>query len=190
MIRVLLKAGRRLLTEDSPVKRETDTSDTVSLLLDESHAALDREFDSIRALDRKAATLFGAASIVVSLMAVTAGLAVQPGGTQDVLVTHVKCAVALGAALYLGVLFCTVQAFRLRTYYLPLKTEREEILKDYLPLPPSEARKQLLANYIEQCGHNASVREQKAKWVQRSLYVTAVNTGYLTILLIFVLLVA
>jgi hypothetical protein len=189
MIRLLVKAGRRLVAEESSLHRGIDASDTVSLLLQESHAALDREFESIRALDRKAATLFEAASIVVSLMAVTASLVVQSGEAEHVLVTHVRCAIAFGALLYLGVLFCTVNAFRLRTYYLPLRTEREEILKDYLPLPVDEARKQLLANYIEQCTHNSNVREQKAKWVRRSLYVMAINTGYLAVLLIIVLLV-
>jgi len=189
MIRMLLGLGRRFLSQERPVSAADGGTDTVCLLLDEARAALDREFDSIRALDHKAATLFGAASVVVSLMALTAGTVVQSAPTQRLFATHLRCALALGAVLYLAVLFCTVQAFRLRTYYLPLKTEREEILKAYLPLEPDQARKQLLANYIEYSGHNASVREQKARWVQSSLYITAINTGYLTVLLIVVLLV-
>ena len=189
MIGMLLGLGRRLLSQERPASATDSGADTVCLLLDEARIALDREFDSIRALDRKAATLFSAASIVVSLVALTASSVVQSGATEGLLATHLRCAIALGVALYLPVLFCTVQAFQLRTYYLPLKTEREEILSAYLPLEPGQARKQLLANYIEYSGYNANVREQKAKWVKRSVYTTAVDTGYLTLLLIAVLLV-
>lgn len=56
-----------------------------------------------------------------------------------------------------------------------MKMDREHIRTTYLSLTKPETQDQLLANYIECSQINWSIADDKAKWVDRALYLVGID---------------
>jgi hypothetical protein len=161
---------------------------TVEVILRELERGMDKQFDTIDGLDSKAGQLFGVASLATALM--TAFLGAMPGAMVATLGENGSaplpwwCPVgvfAVAIALYVATVFSLVRAYRVEAYHLPMKVDREHITATYLPLTETDAREQLLANYIEQMRTNWAIVETKAWWVKTSLYLLGADIVYLVI---------
>ena len=171
-------------TDKGSPEKEQARRQTVEVLLTELKGALDKEFQAIEALDRKAGIILGSASLVVALMTAAYGAFLQRAVEPNIVSACLQAGLAIGALVYIRVMYCTVRAFRVTTYYLPLKLDAEHIQKSYLGLNKAELGEQLLAQYIEHSGGNLMIIDKKGAWVQQSLYLLAGDTAYLTLLVI------
>ena len=167
------------ITEKEEMRRET-----IEVLLAELKEGLDKQFGAIDGLDRKAGIILGSASLVIALMTVAHGAFFQKALEPNCASTWMQVGLVIGGLVYVGIIYCVVRAFRVTTYYLPVRLDREEIHNGYLGLTRAEVREQLLANYIEYSGVNLMIIDKKAKWVQISLYLLGADIVYLTMLLL------
>jgi hypothetical protein len=157
-------------------------------MLRELERGMDKQFATIDGLDSKAGQLFGVASLATALM--TAFLGAIPDAMTATITENGSaplpwwCSVggfAVAIALYVATVFCLVRAYRVESYHLPVKVDREHITVTYLPLTETQVREQLLANYIEQMRTNWAIAETKAWWVKLSLYLLGADIVYLVI---------
>jgi len=165
-------------------EREEARRETVEVLLTELKGALDKEFQAIEALDRKAGIMLGSASLVVALMTVAYGAFLQRTLEPSIASVCLQAGLVAGAAVYVRLIYCTARAFGVTTYYLPLKLDVDEIQNWYLRLNKAEVREQLLAQYIEYSARNSMIIDKKAPWLQKTLWLLAADTAYLTVLVI------
>lgn len=166
-------------TDKEEVRRET-----VEVMLGELKGALDKEFQAIDALDRKGGIIFGSASLVVALMTIAHAAFFQKALEPSCASICLQVGFVIGGLVYVGIICCMIRAFKVTTYYLPVKLDAEEIQKGYLGLDKAAAREQLLANYIEYSGINSTIIDKKARWVEISLRLLGADVAYLTILVI------
>jgi hypothetical protein len=164
--------------------KEELRAETVEVLLAQLQDTLDKQFHAIDGLDQKAGISLGSASLVVALIGLLASALLQKTPESNGGCAYMQWAFVIGAALYIGVILCVVRAFSVETYYLPVQLDADVIRKGYLGHSSAEVREQLVADYIEHCSTNAAVIAEKAKWIQSSLYLLAVDTAYLTIVVI------
>ena len=165
-------------------EKEEARGETVEVLLAQLKDTLDKQFHAVDGLDQKAGMVLGSGSLVVALIAVLASGLLQGLIRANTVSPYLQLGFVIGAVLYIGIIYCVVRAFRVTTYYLPLQLDPQEIRKGYLGLSKAQVREQLLANYIEYCSANSTILEEKARWVQISLYVLAADTAYLTTVVI------
>lgn len=170
--------------DKAPPEKQYARPETVDLLLGEFRHTLEEQFDAVEGLDRKAGVILSSASLVVALMTLAYGAFLQRALGPSSASACLRAGLVMGAIVYVRLMYCTVRAFRVATYYLPLKVDSQEIHNAYLALKKPEAAEQLLANYIEYCGINSAIIRDKAVWVQNSLCLLAADTAYLSILVI------
>ena len=171
-------------TDKGPPEKEQARRETVEVMLTELKRALDKEFQAIEALDRKAGIILGSASLVVALMTVSYGPFLQRALEPSIASVCLHAGLVAGAVVYIRLIYCTVRAFGVTTYYLPVKLDVDEIENGYLRLNKAEVQEQLLAQYIEYSAVNSMIIDKKAPWLQKSLWLLAADTAYLTVLVI------
>lgn len=164
---ILLAARRRT---------QNGRNQTIQVLLSEAENSLDRQLATIDGLDLKVGQLFQVVTVATTLLTFAMGLFLR----NENHAYSPPCWLVLGAfaiALlpYAATWVCVIRAFQLRVYYLPLRMDREHIRTDYLSLTDSQAKDQLLANYIESSQPNWAIVAGKARWVQRALYLAGID---------------
>jgi hypothetical protein len=176
--------GQSSVNTKSHAEKEEARRETVEVLLTELKGTLDKEFQAIEALDRKGGIILGSASLVVALMTVAYGAFLETALEPSTASLCLQAGLIAAAAVYARLMYCTVRAFGVTSYYLPLKLDVDEIQNGYLGLNKAEVREQLLANYIEYSALNSMIIDKKAPWLQSALWLLAADTAYLIVLLI------
>lgn len=172
------------MLQDRDAESRKAREETVEVLLAELERAMDKQFEAIDALDSKAGIIFGAASLVAALMTVAQGSFFQRAQMANAIPPcYVLVGFGLAILLYIGIIYCLIRAFKVMTYYLPMKIDPNHIHKTYLPLTKSEVKEKLLASYIKHSQTNWAILEDKARWVQIALYLLAIDIIYLTLLI-------
>jgi len=172
------------MSQDIDAESKRAREETVEILLAELERTMDKQFKAIDTLDSKVGIIFGAGSLVVALMTVAQGSFFHNAQTASVLCPYyVLGAYGLSLFLYLAIMFCVIRAFKVRTYYLPMKIDRDHIQNTYLPLKKHAVKEKLLASYIKHSQTNAAILTDKAQWVQRGLYLLAIDISYLIVLI-------
>lgn len=170
------------MSQNAVSESEKARQETVEVLLSELERAMDKQFEAIDALDSKAGIIFGAASLVSALMTVAQGAFFQKMREATTIPSWFSLVgFGLAIVLYVAIVCCLIRAFRIMTYYLPMKIDREHIQAIYLPLTKAEVKEQLVANYIEHSQTNWAILEDKARWVQKGLYLLGIDIIFLTI---------
>jgi len=166
-----------------PESNQETQEETLRILRAELKDGLDKQFQTIDALDRKAGVVLGSASLVVALMTFASGAVFQKALEPSCASNLLRLGFVVAGLIYALIICCVVLALKVRTYYLPTKLDRDEI-EGYLDLDRAGVRRQLLANYIQRFGTNLTAIAGKARWVQISLVLLAADGILLTILVI------
>lgn len=168
-------------SEGRDVKSETNS---VDVWLEEVRRLLDVQFSQIEALDTKASVVLGSASLISTLVPASqtslfssALPSSLPAGCGLVLAGFI-----IAIVLYVCIVILAILAFRVRVYTFPLKIDRREIEEDYLPLTGEMVKKQVLSNYLKHLNENTKEINRKARFVQWSLIVLAIDVVYLIVM--------
>jgi len=162
------------------VKSETSS---VDVLLEEVRRLLDVQFSQIEALDTKASVVLGSASLISLVIASQTSLfSSAPPSSLPAECGFVLAGFTIAIVLYICIVILVILAFRVRVYTFPLKIDRREIEEDYLPLTEEMVKKQLLSNYLEHLNENTEEIDRKARFVQWSLVVLAIDVVYLIVM--------
>jgi hypothetical protein len=160
---LLFSRGHTNLTLAIWAEVTVDRKGRVLLALDEVRSLNSFQFDSGDALDQKGSSLFGSASLILTLIT-TIVVSIGWGDTQVPLYW-----IALGVASLLYLIMTVVFLVNIgpRKYKTPLVADRDVIGREILDREGEEPILALVGGYIDAIEHNQDVNDAKkvAVWV-------------------------